>query len=295
MESRSNGPRLPPPWITPAAGRPDREVRPVITANRRKPPAGGGQPWTFTQLTTSLWLNTRIANTLLDAVTGGNNVSSGSTFAGWEDAKGNGIRATQSTPARRLTYNATGFNGTACVTAAEGQVMTLPTLPLLTAAGAGMVVYTFSLNNDAGYGVVATLDHWDRFNGDGRSYPGLLRSARIDNLALSMPTTGQHILVYIANPAVPEYTIRRDGVQIYTSSAPFTFSNNIVGIGAGLNIANAGAGGTALNGSIAEVAVIPGVVSQADILRAEGYATHAALMSGVLPANHLYKTAAPTV
>lgn len=267
----------------------------MITVNMRKPPSGGGQPWTFTQLTTSVWLNTRNANTLFDAVIGGNNVSSGSTFAGWEDAKGNGIRATQSTTERRLTYNATGFNGTACVTTAGGQVMTLPTLPLLTDAGAGVVIYTFSLSNDINYGVVADgLAHWDRF-GDGNSYPMLLRTERLNALPLALPTNGQHILVYIANPAVPEYIVRLNGVEKYKSTASFVFSNNIVGIGAGHNIANAGAGGAALIGSIAEIAVLPGVVSQADILKAEGYATHAALMSGVLPANHLYKTSAPTI
>lgn len=267
----------------------------TVVVSRRRPPSGGGQPWTFAQLTTSLWLNARNANTLFDAVTGGNNVSSGNAPAAWADAKGNGIRATQSIPERRLIYNATGFNGLGCVTAAGGQVMVLPTLPLLTDANAGVIIYTFSLNNDIGYGVVANdSGHWERFS-DGNSYPMLLRTDRLEALPLSMPTNGQHILVYIANPAVPEYIIRRNGVPILTRSTPFTFSNNIAGIGAGHNIANAGSGGTALNGSIAEIAVLPGVVALADVLRIEGYATHAALMSGVLPANHLYKTAAPTV
>ena len=44
MELRNNGLRLPPPWITPAAGKVDREVRPVIYANRRKPPASSTDP-----------------------------------------------------------------------------------------------------------------------------------------------------------------------------------------------------------------------------------------------------------
>jgi hypothetical protein len=172
--------------------------------------------------------------------------------------------------------------------------MVLPTLPLLTAAGAGVVCYTFSLASDTAYGVVAAGGgHWDRFT-DGRSYPELLRATRIDNLALSAPTTGQHIMVYIANPLGPEYTIRRDGAQIYSSTTPFTFSNNVNGIGAGHNLANGGAGGTALNGSIAEIAILPGAWQMADIFRFEGYMTHAALMSNVLPADHLYKTAAPT-
>jgi hypothetical protein len=42
MESRNNGLRLPPPWITPAAGKADREVRPVITVGHRRPPAPTG-------------------------------------------------------------------------------------------------------------------------------------------------------------------------------------------------------------------------------------------------------------
>jgi hypothetical protein len=269
----------------------------IIRLNSRRftPPASGGL-WTFDQATTSLWLNARDPNTLFDAVTGGDPVSSGSKFARWQDKKNNGISATQSTEALRLTYNATGFNGLACVTAVAattGNVMALPTLPLLAAAGAGVVCYTFSLASDNAYGVVASANHWDRFT-DGRSYPDLLRATRIENLALSAPTTGQHIMVYIANPLGPEYTIRRDGAQIYSSTTPFTFSNNVTGIGAGSNIANGGAGGTALNGSIAEIAILPGAWQMADIFRFEGYMTHAALMSNVLPANHLYKTAAPT-
>jgi hypothetical protein len=36
MELNSNGLRLPPPWISPAAGKPNREVPPVITVPRRQ-------------------------------------------------------------------------------------------------------------------------------------------------------------------------------------------------------------------------------------------------------------------
>jgi hypothetical protein len=41
MVSRNDAPHLPPYWVRPAAGKPDREVRPVITVSRRKPPSGG--------------------------------------------------------------------------------------------------------------------------------------------------------------------------------------------------------------------------------------------------------------
>jgi len=36
MESQNNAPRLPPPWITPAAGNPNRDVQPMIIIPRRR-------------------------------------------------------------------------------------------------------------------------------------------------------------------------------------------------------------------------------------------------------------------
>ena len=41
MASPNDGLHLPPPWISPAAGKLDREVQPVITVQRRRPPARG--------------------------------------------------------------------------------------------------------------------------------------------------------------------------------------------------------------------------------------------------------------
>ena len=75
MESRSDGLRLPPPWISPAAGEPDREVRPVITVQRRRAaPSGGGI------VTSNLGL-------YLDAA---NAASYGGTGAAWLDLSGSG-------------------------------------------------------------------------------------------------------------------------------------------------------------------------------------------------------------
>lgn len=57
MESSHNELRLPPPWITPAVGLPDREVRPVITVPRRRPVG-----YTPTHPETTNWLSRVIAN-----------------------------------------------------------------------------------------------------------------------------------------------------------------------------------------------------------------------------------------
>jgi hypothetical protein len=239
-----------------------------------------GRLWSPALLRPALWLDAADLSTI--------SIDSGVSV--WRDKSGNALNATQATPARRLTYNATGFNGLPCLQAAEANVMSWPALPL---TSGGVVFYGFSINNDISYGVVATTaGHWDRFT-DTRSYPELLRAPRIESLLLSAPTTGQHIMCYVANPAV-EYTIRRNGAQIY-SSGPFTFANNIVGLGAGSNIANAGAGGTALNGSIVEIAIFPGVMSPAEIQRMEGYLANKWGMRTNLPANHPFRNRPPLI
>jgi hypothetical protein len=100
-------------------------------------------------------------------------------------------------------------------------------------------------------------------------------------------------MCYVANPAA-EYTIRRNGAQIY-SSGPFTFANNIAGLGAGHNLGAAGAGGTALNGSIVEIAIFPGVMSPAEIQRMEGYLANKWGMRTNLPANHPFRNRPPLI
>ena len=240
-----------------------------------------GRLWSPALLRPALWLDAADLSTISIA-TGG--------VEQWRDKSGNAVHATQPTSTRRLTYDATGFNGLPCLKAAEANVMVLPTLPL---TSGGVVFYGFSLNNDFAYGVVATTGgHWDRFT-DNRSYPELLRAPRIESLVLSAPTTGQHIMCYVANPAA-EYIIRRNGAQIY-SSGPFTFANNIAGLGAGSNIGAGGAGGTALNGSIVEIAIFPGVMSPAEIQRMEGYLANKWNMRANLPANHPFRNRPPLI
>jgi hypothetical protein len=240
-----------------------------------------GRLWSPALLRPALWLDAADLSTISIATDG---------VEQWRDKSGNAVHATQATSAQRLTYDATGFNGLPCLSAAGANVMVLPTLPL---TSGGVVFYGFSVN-DTGYGVVANNSgHWDRFGGDGRSYPGLLRSVRLEALALSMPTTGRHIMCYIANPA-SEYTIRRNGAQIHTSGS-FTFENNIAGLGAGHNIAAAGTGGTALIGSIVEIAVVPGIMSLADIQRVEGYLANKWGLDANLPANHPFRNRPPLI
>ena len=241
-----------------------------------------GRLWSPAQMQTALWLDASDISTI--------SVDTG--VSQWRDKSGNNSHATQSVSSSRPTYDATGFNGLPCVTfgATVANVMVTPTLPL-TSSGA-VIFYGFRLNNDIGYGVVAnSTTHWDRFD-DGKSYPSLLRATRIENLALSAPLTGNHIMCYIANPA-SEYTIRRDGAQIYSAGA-FTFSNNIAGIGAGhgapLTVSTAGG---LLRGSIVEVVIVPSTMSLGEIQKVEGYLSN---KWGIqIPATHPYANRPPLI
>ena len=74
MASPNDGLRLPPPWISPAAGKPDREVQDVITVERREVVAGGGILGDFAPLgqTSRAWIGmTTLGNNVYATVNGG--------------------------------------------------------------------------------------------------------------------------------------------------------------------------------------------------------------------------------
>ena len=50
MALQNDGLRFSPPWISPAAGKPDREVPQVIIVQRKRAPAGGGTLGNFVAL-----------------------------------------------------------------------------------------------------------------------------------------------------------------------------------------------------------------------------------------------------
>lgn len=277
MESRSNGLRLPPPWITPAAGKVDREVRPVIGVQRRRP---GSRLWTFDQVSTAIWLDATQSSTIT-AVSG--------AASQWNDAKSNGKNATQGTATQKPTYSNTGFNGKPGMLFNGGNSMAIPALSLSTAATLFIV---FSVISDNYYTAVASNNgSVDRFVTGGGTYPGLFRTTRIENLALGMPTSGNLIISINANSA-SSYTIRKNGVQVY-SGGLFTFASNILGIGGDSIPANPATG---LNGAIAEMAILPYSASAAEVDLGEGSLAWKWGLEGTnLPAGHPYKSAAPTI
>jgi hypothetical protein len=194
--------------------------------------------------------------------------------AAWNDKSGNSKNATQSTDSARPTFltNSVSFDGV-------DDKLEFPTLGLSDDAS---VVFAFNVLSDGGYSVLtgSGSSHWDRFNVDQLSYPGLFRSLRIENLSLSFPTTGEQILAYMADSAGPKYEIRLNGNNVFQSTESFSFTDNISILG--------GNGATAFKGTIMEVVVIDDYSTEV-VQRLEGYLAGKWGLLNNLPNDHPYK------
>jgi hypothetical protein len=194
--------------------------------------------------------------------------------AAWNDKSGNSKNATQSTDSARPTFltNSVSFDGV-------DDKLEFPTLGLSDDAS---VVFAFNVLSDGGYSVLtgSGSSHWDRFNVNQLSYPGLFRSLRIETLSLSFPTTGEQILAYMADSAGPKYEIRLNGNNVFQSTESFSFTDNISILG--------GDGATALKGTIMEVVVIDDYSTEV-VQRLEGYLAGKWGLLNNLPNDHPYK------
>ena len=222
--------------------------------------------WTPSVITTlKLWLD---ANDTSSITLGSGKV------AAWNDKSGNSKNATQSTGSARPTFltNSVSFDGV-------DDKLEFPTLGLSDDAS---VVFAFNVLSDGGYSVLtgSGSNHWDRFNVDQLSYPGLFRSLRIETLSLSFPTTGEQILAYMADSAGPKYEIRLNGNNVFQSTESFSFTDNISILG--------GDGATAFKGTIMEVVVIDDYSTEV-VQRLEGYLAGKWGLLNNLPNDHPYK------
>ncbi|MDG1139779.1 MAG: kelch repeat-containing protein, partial [Opitutales bacterium] len=194
--------------------------------------------------------------------------------AAWNDKSRNSKNATQSTDSARPTFltNSVSFDGV-------DDKLVFPALGLSDDAS---VVFAFNVLSDGGYSVLtgSGSNHWDRFNVDQLSYPGLFRSLRIETLSLSFPTTGEQILAYMADSVGPKYEIRLNGNNVFQSTESFSFTDNISILG--------GDGATAFKGTIMEVVVIDDYSTEL-VQRLEGYLAGKWGLLNNLPNDHPYK------
>ncbi|MEK9772567.1 MAG: hypothetical protein VW576_03275, partial [Opitutae bacterium] len=221
----------------------------------------------------SLWLDASDENSI---------THSSNAVSQWADKSGNANHATQSTAANKPTFNmnAIDFDG-------SDDVLTLSSLGLSTDA---MVIFLFSPQNESVYSVLGTNDtstnnNFDLYSND-LTYAQHFRTARLDNLNLSMPKTGMHFVAYLADSGSSNYKIRINGNESYSNTTSFTFSDNITHIG------RAGHGSTDFDGTINEILVINDY-SIDTIKSIEGYLAHKWGLTSKLPSSHPYSLGHP--
>ena len=316
MESRSDGLRLPPPWASTAAGKPDREVQPVITVKRRRPDS---IPWTLADTATELLLLPNEENTLT--------LTSGA-LSQIRDFKGNG-KSFDGAAGSRPTITPNALNGKASITFSGTQWLTFNGLAqvfnmLHTAAGAGTTVVAVwragtSSDPNAAYGLLGTSGQLTANVGLGMLYDDRVGSARNDALSVQIargisgqPATqnvsgsGAHpantplIIAHTSSQsaALPadRSILRVNGTEIKNN----TFTNTASTANATYPL-QIGASGNNLNplvGEIYMVAILPPGTTQDTILRAEGYVAGPVAgwdLQANLAAGHPWKSAYPTL
>lgn len=316
MASPNDGLHLPPPWISSAAGKPDRKVPPVITVQRRRPDSA---LWTLANTATELLL-------LPDEV-GAITTASGA-LSQIRDFKDPG-RVFNGAAGSQPTYTPNALNGKAAITFNGSQWLTFAGLAavfnmLHTAAGAGSTVVAvwragtssdpntaFALLGNSG---IATANH-----GFGILYDDRGALARNDAIIAQaargvsgQPTTqnlsgnGAHpantpvIIAHQFNPgeAIPanRSTLRINGAEIKNNTAANTPSTQNATFP--LQIGAGGGNAFPLVGELYMASILPPGTNLDTILRTEGYVAGPVAgwnLQSILAAGHPWKSAAPTV
>jgi hypothetical protein len=293
MALRNDGLRLPPPWITPAAGKPDREVRQVIIVQR--PRVGGATLWTPSQLTTALWLDAADAGTIT-TVSG--------AVSQWNDKSGNGRNAIQATAANRPALTSAGLNGLDVLTFDGINDSLLATLSSGLSSSFAFFAVAVPLRTNAIEGyislqVASYSNYWAQI-GLGGAGGAKLNFALFDGgqnpiAQQNTPTIGAPLMLMgVRNVTADTVSLRINGTQVssVTDTTTVTPGYSEITIGGQTNQANRYA-----NARIGEVIVIPSLPTTDAIQRIEGYAAAPSRwgLQGSLPADHPYKSTPPTI
>ena len=235
--------------------------------------------WTPAAISTALWLDAADPSTLFDAVSGGNNVTTGNAVARWQDKSGNGRNVTQSNASFRPTYQATGFSSKPTID--WGTVSSRKSLT---------VTSTYTPGNMCGVAV------WD-----GPSpflwFDGLISFNFASNSDVMI--TNQSTLNWFGgNQSFLNGAVASTQVALPTIASPFVFATNFLPgasrtttyIGNDRDIGDA----RGWRGRICEIIALGRSYAVDERNLVEGYLAWKWGLQANLPADHPYKSAAPT-
>lgn len=272
---------------------------PGITAGN--PVAGGPQLWTPAQVTTQLWFDAADAATITIA-TG---------VSQWNDKSGNARNVTQSTAANQPAHGAVTLNGLPVLTynfmsslrkatATAGLVQNVGAVSIYSvrrftdlASNASSPVVVAVSDNTATTGRASTycseVDDQERMGGiraDGQSFQAPATSTAINNewsmhAALFNYASAQASAFKNGSAALAPTLFQDAGNTSNTSPAT-------IGVGCWVD------GSLSMKGEIAEI-ILTHAIDTTERQLIEGYLAWKWGLQGSLPADHPYKSAAPTV
>jgi len=243
-------------------------------------------PWTPAQLTLESWFDADDYDSITE---------SGGAVSGWDDQEG--LRnVTQTTGSLQPTYQATGFDGGTkpCIyfDGTEG-------LDIASVSGSSMTnMSVFAVVDDqyvSGYDYLTCFGkggtgEWRCIIGENTHAVKMRQSgANSDSFA---NTTGEQILSWEFDYTGQNANIFKDGVSKVTDTS---FTMAYTDYDGQYTIGGRSPGGDTFTGKIAEIVIVPSVLSTADRQKMEGYLAHKWGLEGSLDSGHPYKSAAPTV
>jgi hypothetical protein len=250
--------------------------------------------WTPAAITTALWLDAADASTITE---------SGGVVSQWGDKSGNGRSASQSDSLLRPTFSSSAFNSKQSIVFSGSSNSRL----LGTGTGLSTVASIFVAAQDTGSTSAIAGIYTSGAENVGGSF-GLQRTtgnvALVDGVGAA-PTNSANTTSAISQPTVLSavYT------QASTSGSSIFFNGALeesftgAGVSVNINPPNFQIGGRTqgtqplrvFKGNISEVILLAASASADTRQRIEGYLAHKWGLSANLPADHPYKSAAPTL
>ena len=243
-----------------------------------------GRSWTPADITTALWLDAADTSTIT-TVNG--------AVSQWNDKSGNGRNATQATSADRPVYVASSVNGLPCVEFQAtnhilGTSYTLPTSNVYHFDVVKRLADLGSLGSAFGYQISANRQ-FAGFRDNSNLWFGA-GSTSLSTVTANSSANTAHIFAY---QLVGSSTagLRFNGsiavsVQVFTGTS-----------GGGTMVVGEGGGTNALNSiiGVSERITVNSSISLSDIEKVEGYLAHKWGLAANLPADHPFRSAAPTI
>lgn len=249
--------------------------------------------WTPAQLTTALWLDAADTSTI---------TQSGGTVSQWNDKSGNNRHVSQAISSRQPAYSTTGLNSKPTIDF-DG---TDDFLKNAAFQPAGAISCFLVFNRDSNTGVFVNtqrtggiLEVAGNFGAGYRDVTFTATGAMSPALGFNIAGggTSQNIIFGIqydgSGSTVADFTARLNGDnQAIVNSGNLGYVSSETGFSiGGRPVQNVGY----YNGRISELIFIQSQAPLLDVQKIEGYLAHKWDLTANLPADHPYKSAAPTV